>query len=87
MKEVRVLLFLQNSHIFFSQTMKLLVIRKTSILPVFSQRILLIEDSEGKAVGPRAMFVWFALKEQISNAHHFLQYASFRIGEEKWRSE
>lgn len=65
MKEVRVLLFLQNSHIFFSQTLKLLVNQEDFYFTcLLSQRILLIEDSEGKAVGPRAMFVWFALKNK-----------------------
>lgn len=65
MKEVRVLLFLQNSHIFFSQTLKLLVNQEDFYFTcLLSQRILLIEDSEGKAVVPRAMFVWFALKNK-----------------------
>ena len=65
MKEVRVLLFLQNSHIFFTQTLKLLVNQEDFYFTyLLLQRILLIEDSEGKAVGPRAMFVWFALKNK-----------------------
>ena len=65
MKEVRVLLFLQNSHIFFTQTLKLLVNQEDFYFTcLLSQRILFIEDSERKAVGPRAMFVWFALKKK-----------------------
>lgn len=65
MEEVRVLLSLQNSHIFFYQTLKLLVNQEDFYFTcLLSQRILLLEDSEGKVVGPRTMFVWFALKNK-----------------------
>lgn len=56
------------------------------MLPVLPPTFPIL-GSGGKAIGPRAMFVWFTLGNQSVMHNYFSQYASFRIGKERWGSE